>query len=201
MLKPCYSNKLIEAGCDEAGRGCFAGPVFAAAVIFPDDFQHSELNDSKILSANKRESLRDIIENQAIAWSVASVDSDEIDKINILQASILAMHRAIKKLKTKPQFLLIDGNRFNNYKDIPHKCFVRGDGLYMSIAAASILAKTHRDEYMRKLHQQYPVYGWKNNKGYPTRAHKDAIIKYGITPYHRKSFQLNEQLLLNFMIK
>ncbi len=201
MLKPCYSNKLIEAGCDEAGRGCFAGPVFAAAVIFPDDFQHSELNDSKVLSANKRESLREIIENQAIAWSVASVDSNEIDKINILQASILAMHRAIKKLKTKPQFLLRDGNRFNEYSDISHKCFVRGDGLYMSIAAASILAKTHRDEYMRKLHQQYPVYGWINNKGYPTRAHKDAIIKYGITPYHRKSFQLNEQLLINFMIK
>ncbi len=200
MLKPHYSNKLIEAGCDEAGRGCFAGPVFAAAVIFPGDFQHSELNDSKVLSANKRESLREIIEKQATAWSVASVDSNKIDKINILQASILAMHRAIKKLKTKPQFLLIDGNRFNNYKDIPHKCFVRGDSLYISIAAASILAKTYRDEYMEKLHQQYPVYGWKNNKGYPTRAHKDAIIKYGITPYHRKSFQLNEQLLINFVV-
>ena len=201
MLKAYYSDKLIEAGCDEAGRGCFAGPVFAAAVIFPDDFQHSELNDSKVLSANKRKSLREIIEKQATAWSVASVDSNKIDKINILQASILAMHRAIKKLKTKPQFLLIDGNRFNNYRDIPHKCFVKGDGLYMSIAAASILAKTYRDEYMGKLHHQYPVYGWKNNKGYPTRAHKDAIIKYGITPYHRKSFHLNEQLLINFVAK
>ena len=201
MLKPYYSNKLIEAGCDEAGRGCFAGPVFAAAVILSGDFQYSELNDSKVLSAKKRESLREIIENQATAWSVASVDPSEIDKINILQASILAMHRAIKKLKTKPQFLLIDGNRFNDYQGIPHKCFVGGDGLYMSIAAASILAKTYRDEYMEKLHQQYPVYGWINNKGYPTRVHKDAIIKYGITPYHRKSFQLNEQLLINFGVK
>ena len=197
MLKKSFTNKLIEAGCDEAGRGCFAGPVFAAAVIFPDDFENEILNDSKQLSEKNRDELRIIIEENAIAWSVGIVDNIKIDEINILNASILAMHRAIEKLKIIPEFLLIDGNRFKQYKNIPHECIIKGDGKFLSIAAASILAKTHRDEYMRKIHCEFPEYDWINNKAYPTRKHKDAIIKYGITPYHRRSFNLNEQLKLD----
>jgi len=196
MLKKSFTNKLIEAGCDEAGRGCFAGPVFAAAVIFPDDFENEILNDSKQLSEKNRDELRIIIEEKAIAWSVGIVDNIKIDEINILNASILAMHRAIEKLKILPELLLIDGNRFKQYKNIPHECIIKGDGKFLSIAAASILAKTHRDEFMRKIHCEFPEYDWINNKAYPTRKHKDAIIKYGITPYHRKSFNLNEQLKL-----
>jgi len=196
MLKKSFTNKLIEAGCDEAGRGCFAGPVFAAAVIFPDDFENEILNDSKQLSEKNRDELRIIIEEKAIAWSVGIVDNIKIDEINILNASILAMHRAIEKLKILPELLLIDGNRFKQYKNIPHECIIKGDGKFLSIAAASILAKTHRDEYMRKIHCEFPKYDWINNKAYPTRKHKDAIIKYGITPYHRRSFNLNEQLKL-----
>ena len=196
MLKFKYSEQDIEAGCDEAGRGCLAGPVFAAAVILPDDFSDDSLNDSKKLSEKKRYLLRKIIEKEAIAYSVGTVDNEEIDEINILNASILAMQKAIAHLKPVPQFLLIDGNRFKAYKDIPYKCIVKGDAKYMSIAAASILAKTYRDEYMIQLNEKHPEYGWDNNKGYPTRWHKDAIAQFGITEFHRKSFNLNEQLRL-----
>jgi len=196
MLKFKYSEQDIEAGCDEAGRGCLAGPVFAAAVILPDDFSDDSLNDSKKLSEKKRYLLRKIIEKEAIAYSVGTVDNEEIDEINILNASILAMQKAIAHLKPVPQFLLIDGNRFKAYKDIPYKCIVKGDAKYMSIAAASILAKTYRDEYMIQLNEKHPEYGWDNNKGYPTRWHKDAIAQFGITEFHRKSFNLNEQLKL-----
>jgi len=198
MLLSNYTNDLIEAGCDEAGRGCLAGPVYAAAVILPRDFKNHELNDSKKLSKNQREKLREIIEKEAISWAVASVDNNEIDEINILNASFLSMHRAIEKLKTQPEFLLIDGNRFKVYKEIPHKCIVKGDGKFLSIAAASILAKTHRDDFMKKLHLEFPDYDWKNNKGYPTPKHKAAIAKHGITDFHRKSFRLNEQLKIDF---
>ncbi|MBI9038660.1 MAG: ribonuclease HII [Bacteroidales bacterium] len=198
MLLNSYTNNLIEAGCDEAGRGCLAGPVYAAAVILSRDFKNSELNDSKKLSNKQRQKLRKIIENEAIAWAVASVDNNEIDEINILNASFLAMHRAVEKLKTQAEFLLIDGNRFKAYKEIPHKCIIKGDEKYLSIAAASILAKTYRDDYMKKLHLEFPVYDWKNNKGYPTPKHKAAISKYGITEFHRKSFRLNEQLKIDF---
>ncbi len=196
MLKKFYSKKLIEAGCDEAGRGCFAGPVFAAAVILPRDFEDELLNDSKQLTVKQRNTLREIIEREASAWAVASVDNIEIDEINILNASFLAMHKAIDKLKITPKLLLIDGNRFNKYKNIPHKCIIKGDGKYLSIAAASVLAKTHRDEFMLNLDKEFPDYDWKNNKGYPTPKHKQAIAKYGISPYHRKSFNLNEQVKL-----
>ncbi len=196
MLKKFYSKKLIEAGCDEAGRGCFAGPVFAAAVILPRDFEDELLNDSKQLTVKQRNILREIIEKEASAWAVASVDNIEIDEINILNASFLAMHKAIDKLKITPKLLLIDGNRFNKYKNIPHKCIIKGDGKYLSIAAASVLAKTHRDEFMLNLDKEFPDYDWKNNKGYPTPKHKQAIAKYGISPYHRKSFNLNEQVKL-----
>ena len=196
MLKKFYSKKLIEAGCDEAGRGCFAGPVFAAAVILPRDFEDELLNDSKQLTVKQRNTLREIIKNEASAWAVASVDNIEIDEINILNASFLAMHKAIDKLKITPKLLLIDGNRFNKYKNIPHKCIIKGDGKYLSIAAASVLAKTHRDEFMLNLDKEFPDYDWKNNKGYPTPKHKQAIAKYGISPYHRKSFNLNEQVKL-----
>jgi ribonuclease HII len=189
---------MLEAGLDEAGRGCLAGPVFAAAVILPVDYSNELLNDSKQLSRRQRDSLRCQVENEALAWAVAAVDNQEIDEINILNASILAMHRAIDKLKTVPQFLLVDGNRFKPYGDILHKCIVKGDALYLSIAAASVLAKTQRDEYMEKIHHEHPEYSWDNNKGYPTREHKDAINKFGITPYHRKSFNLNEQLSFGF---
>lgn len=198
MLKQYFTEEKIEAGCDEAGRGCLAGPVFAAAVILPKNFKNELLNDSKKLSKKNREILREIIIKNAISWAVAKVDNKKIDEINILNASFLAMHKAIKKLKTKPGLLLIDGNRFKEYKNIPHNCIIKGDGKYMSIAAASILAKTFRDDFMIRLHKKYPVYDWDNNKGYPTKKHREAITKYGITKYHRLSFNLNEQLKLKF---
>jgi ribonuclease HII len=180
----------IEAGCDEAGRGCLAGPVFAAAVILPPDFYDDELNDSKQLSEKQRDKLRVIIENKALSWAVGIVSAPEIDKLNILRASIIAMHRAIEKLTPQPEHLLIDGNRFVKYAEIRHTTIIGGDGKYLSIAAASVLAKTHRDEYMRRLDKQYPEYKWSVNKGYPTKEHRDAIKKYGVTPEHRKSFTL-----------
>ena len=181
---------VIEVGCDEAGRGCLSGPVFAAAVILPTNFKCDSLNDSKQLSEKTRNELRTIIENKAIAFAVAHCTPQEIDKINILWASVEAMHRAIAKLKATPQHILVDGNRFKPYKEIPHTCVVKGDSKFMSIAAASVLAKTHRDEHMKKLHNDYPQYDWDKNKGYPTRAHRKAIKEFGITPYHRKSFNL-----------
>ena len=180
--------KHIEAGCDEAGRGCLAGPVFAAAVILPARYLNSELNDSKQLTARKRDKLRIEIEKNAVCWKVASVSPQEIDLINILQASIRAMHLAVKELSVSPALLLIDGNYFVEYTGIPHQCVIGGDGLYMSIAAASILAKTHRDEFMQQLHGEYPDYGWSHNMGYPTREHRTAIINYGLTPWHRLTF-------------
>jgi ribonuclease HII len=188
MLKSSYTNNLVEAGCDEAGRGCLAGPVFAAAVILPADFAHPGLNDSKQLSASRRESLRQTIENEALAWAVAMVDNHEIDQINILKASILAMHKALDQLLTRPQLILVDGNRFKAYQDIPHECIVKGDSKYMSIAAASILAKTYRDDFMMKLHETYPHFGWDRNKGYPTLEHRKAILALGPTPFHRETF-------------
>ncbi|MBS1653378.1 MAG: ribonuclease HII [Bacteroidetes bacterium] len=190
MLKPFYQEELLEAGCDEAGRGCFAGPVFAAAVILPKDFGHPLLNDSKQLSEAHRNELRPIIEEKALAFAVASVDNDEIDRINILKASFLAMHLALDQLKIKPQLLLIDGNRFVKYKRIPFHTIIKGDGIYASIAAASILAKTYRDEYMLQLHEEFPHYGWNTNKGYGTEEHRHAIERSGICKYHRKSFKL-----------
>lgn len=196
MLLCNLHKNTIEAGCDEAGRGCLAGPVFAAAVILPDDFQNELLNDSKKLSEKHRYQLRKIIEEEAISWAVAQVDAPEIDKINILNASFLAMHKAISKLKITPEHLLIDGNRFTPYQNIPHTCIIRGDGKYLSIAAASILAKTYRDDFMKKLHLEYPNYFWSQNKGYPTMQHKLAIQKYGFTPYHRKTFNANIQTKL-----
>lgn len=195
MLEPNYRTNCLEAGCDEAGRGCLAGPVFAAAVILPDDFSNELLNDSKQLTEKQREALRPIIEKEAIAWAVASVDNHEIDQINILNASFLAMHRALDQLKVRPEHIIIDGNRFKKYKEVPHLCIVKGDGKYMSIAAASVLAKTHRDEYMENLHEQFPVYNWKKNKGYPTKEHRQGIADYGITGYHRTSFNLLETQL------
>lgn len=190
MLKRFHHKDLIEAGCDEAGRGCLAGPVFAAAVILPKNFTNHLLNDSKQLNEKQREILRPVIEDKAIAWAVAQVDNTEIDEINILNASFLAMHRAIDKLEKTPEVLLIDGNRFNIYKNIPHHCIIKGDGKYLSIAAASILAKTYRDEYMCRLHRKFPEYHWCSNKGYPTKKHRNAIRKFGVTPCHRKSFRL-----------
>ncbi len=186
---------IIEAGCDEAGRGCLAGPVFAAAVILPDNFENPLLNDSKQLTERQRDQLRPIIEREAVAWAVAQVSPREIDEINILAASILAMHRAIDALAVVPQHLIIDGNRFKPYKDIPYHTIVKGDGKYLSIAAASVLAKTHRDEYMRRLANDFPQYDWQNNKGYPTAKHRAAIEHYGTTPHHRLTFQLLEQQL------
>lgn len=191
-LKPCYGKKLIEAGCDEAGRGCLAGPVVAAAVIFPKDFYHPLLNDSKQLTEKHRMLLKPIIEEQAVAYAVAMVDNEEIDKINILNASILAMHRAIERLSMTPELLLIDGNKFKPYKEIPHQCVVKGDSIYASIAAASILAKTTRDMYMEQQAINYPQYGWKRNKGYPTKQHREAIRIGGASPLHRKSFRWYE---------
>lgn len=185
----------IEAGCDEAGRGCLAGAVFAAAVILPPDFRCEELNDSKQLSEHKRYALRPLIEQEAVAWAVGIVSPEEIDRINILNASFLAMHRAIEQLQTLPEHLLIDGNRFTVYPSVQHTCVVKGDGKYLSIAAASVLAKTYRDDYMKELHSLYPHYHWDRNMGYPTRQHRDAIRQYGITPYHRKSFTLLPQQL------
>lgn len=190
MLKSCCNRKFIEAGCDEAGRGCLAGPVFAAAVILPKNYKHLVLDDSKKLTAKQREELRSEIIGTAIAWKVASVDNEEIDRINILKASIKAMHLALDGLERVPEFLLIDGNRFYQYKDLQHKTIIKGDGTYFSIAAASVLAKTFRDEYMEKLHCEYPQYGWITNKGYPTLYHREALMKYGPTPFHRKSFNL-----------
>ena len=184
----------MEAGCDEAGRGCYAGPVFAAAVILPPDFFHPLLNDSKQVKENDRNELRVFIESRALAFKVARVDHDEIDRINILQASFKAMHLALGGLKQKPGLLLIDGNRFTKYKRIPHRCVVKGDGIYASIAAASILAKTWRDEYMRNLHEEFPHYGWDNNKGYGTREHRNAIEKYGLCKYHRRSFNIDPDM-------
>ena len=189
-LKSWFKKGIIEAGCDEAGRGCLAGPVFAAAVILPSDFYCSILNDSKKLPEKIRYLLRDTIKKEAVAYAVAMVDNNEIDDLNILNASFLAMHLAINQLGTKPGFLIIDGNRFKACPSIPHRCIIGGDGKYLSIAAASVLAKTYRDDYMIKLHRQYKNYGWDKNKGYPTRKHREAIIKFGITPYHRKSFRL-----------
>lgn len=188
---------MYEAGCDEAGRGCLAGPVYAAAVILPDDFSHPWLNDSKQLSESRREALRPIIESEAVAWAVGIVQHYEIDRINILNASILAMHRALDALKVRPGRIIVDGNRFKPYAEIPYTTFVKGDGRYANIAAASILAKTHRDEHMRRLHEQFPCYGWDVNKGYPTAAHRKAIELHGPTPYHRMTFRLlNRQLSL-----
>jgi len=199
MLKSFLYHNLIEAGCDEAGRGCLAGPVVAAAVILPRNFKHKVLNDSKKLSAKQRFALKDEIIASAVAWNVAFVDNNEIDELNILRASIQAMHLAIDGLRKKPEFLLIDGNRFYPYGKIRHQTIVKGDGLYFSIAAASVLAKTFRDEYMTKIHEEFPVYGWLKNKGYPTPIHRSAIIRYGITPYHRKSFRLSDtQMTLDF---
>lgn len=195
MLLSCYQQEFIEAGCDEAGRGCLAGPVFAAAVILPSDFRLEGLNDSKKLSHQQRVKLRPIIEQEALAWAVASVDHEEIDRINILNASFLAMHRAVNLLKVKPGFLLIDGNRFKAYPHIQHQCIVKGDGKYLNIAAASILAKTHRDELMADLAMSYPQYNWKQNKGYPTVAHRNAVMTHGLSPFHRKTFQINEAQL------
>ena len=190
MLKPFYQQELTEAGCDEAGRGCLAGPVFAAAVILPRDFFHPLLNDSKQVTEKHRNELRRIIEAEAIAYSVTSIDNTEIDCINILKASFKAMHTALDKLNHKPQLLLIDGNQFPRYKKIPHRCIIKGDAIYTSIAAASILAKTCRDEYMLTLHDQFPQYGWYSNKGYGTEKHRKAIEQFGPCKYHRRSFRL-----------
>jgi len=199
LLKSSLYNNVIEAGCDEAGRGCLAGPVVAAAVILPKRFSHPVLNDSKKLTPRQRLLLKDEIINTAIAWKVAFVDHNTIDEINILRASIKAMHLAIEGLETQPELLLIDGNCFFPYRDIEYRTFVRGDGMFFSIAAASVLAKTFRDEFMEKLHQEYPQYGWDRNKGYPTAFHREAIMKYGISPYHRKTFNLfNTQLTMIF---
>jgi ribonuclease HII len=188
----------IEVGCDEAGRGCLAGPVFAAAVIFARDYDNPAINDSKKLNASQRETLRQEIEKSALAWAVASANPEEIDEINILNASFLAMHRALEKLSIVPQWILVDGHRFLPFKDIPYSCIIRGDAQYLSIAAASILAKTYRDNYMEKLHDDFSIYNWKKNKGYPTKEHKAAILKFGITAHHRKSFNLGQQLALYF---
>jgi ribonuclease HII len=188
MLKPFYKDGVVEAGCDEAGRGCLSGPVFAAAVILPEGFFHPLLNDSKKMTEKNRDILRPIIEREAIAYAVATCSAEEIDNINILNASFLAMHRAIDQLKVRPEFLLIDGNRFNPYPEIQHKCIIGGDAQYQAISAASVLAKTYRDEYMQALHNEYPEYNWKKNKGYPTTDHRLAIRKHGLTQHHRRTF-------------
>jgi len=189
----------IEAGCDEAGRGCLAGPVFAAAVILPEDFSSDLLNDSKKLTEKQRYELRPIIEKEAISWAIGTYDNIEIDEVNILNASIYSMHRSLDLLSIRPTHIIVDGNRFKPYNNIAYTTVVKGDGLYLSIAAASVLAKTYRDDFMQALHDKYPEYGWKRNKGYPTRFHREAIEKYGITPYHRKSFKLfDAQQSLNF---
>ena len=190
MLKSHYYESLIEAGCDEAGRGCLAGSVYAAAVILPPDYQNELLNDSKKLTAKKRYALREEIERDAIAWAVGIVTPEEIDKINILNASFLAMHRALDQLQVRPEAVIVDGNRFKPYQDLPSTTIVNGDGKYLSIAAASILAKTYRDDYMLSLAEEYPQYDWQSNMGYPTKKHRQAILEHGITPYHRKSYNL-----------
>jgi ribonuclease HII len=194
-LRIHFQEELMEAGCDEAGRGCFAGPVYAAAVILPPEFFHPLLNDSKQVTEDNRNILRPYIEANALAWAVARVDHDEIDRINILKASFKAMHLALDRLKLRPRLLLIDGNRFTRYRRVPHRCIIKGDGIFASIAAASILAKTWRDEYMRNLHSEYPQYGWISNKGYGTREHRDAIGRFGLCKYHRKSFDIVSSLL------
>lgn len=200
MLKSHFYEGKIEAGCDEAGRGCLAGSVYAAAVILPEDYQNELLNDSKQLTEKKRYQLREIIKRDAIAWAVGIVSPEEIDKINILNASILAMHRALDQLKVRPEAIIVDGNRFKPYQELPYTTIVKGDGKYLSIAAASILAKTYRDDYMNRLDEEFPMYDWRKNKGYPTKEHRAAIAKYGITKYHRKSFNLygDRQLELKF---
>ncbi|QPH41614.1 ribonuclease HII [Pedobacter endophyticus] len=195
MLLSCYQDDFLEAGCDEAGRGCLAGPVFAAAVILPRGFVLDGLNDSKQLTHEQRDALRPVIEKEALAWAVASCDHEEIDRINILNASFLAMHRAIEKLHTQPGYLIIDGNRFKAYPQIPHSCIIKGDGKFLNIAAASILAKTHRDEFMSNLHDEYPHYNWQQNKGYPTIAHRRAVIEIGLSPFHRKTFNVSDPQL------
>ena len=198
-LLPYFKEGVLEAGCDEAGRGCLAGPVFAAAVILPPDFENDLLDDSKKLTEKQRYQLRPIIEKEALAWAVEAVDNNEIDEVNILNASFLAMNRAVVKLKIKPGHLLIDGNRFRPQTNIPFTCMIKGDGRFLSIAAASVLAKTYRDDFMLSIHHEFPNYDWKTNKGYPTVKHRAAIVSCGITKYHRKSFRLlNEQLVLQF---
>jgi ribonuclease HII len=198
ILNPYLKADRLEAGCDEAGRGCLAGPVFAAAVILPPDFSHPLLNDSKQMSRKHRNELREIIEREAVAWSVGKVSHKEIDKINILRASIIGMHRALDQLSVSPDFILVDGNKFIPYKKIPYKCIIKGDATFASIAAASVLAKTHRDEWMCKLAKKFPLYEWDKNRGYPTTKHRDAIREHGVTPHHRKSFRLlnDEQITL-----
>ena len=200
MLLPCLNENLVEAGCDEAGRGCLAGAVYAAAVILPPDYKNELLNDSKKLTEKQRYQLRPIIEKEALAWAVGVVTPHEIDKINILNASFLAMHRALDKLALRPEYILVDGNRFKPYQSIPYTTVVKGDGKYLSIAAASILAKTYRDDYMNALHQEYPMYDWLSNKGYPTKKHREAIRRFGTSPYHRMSYNLlgDGQLTLEF---
>ena len=200
MLKSHYYEGKIEAGCDEAGRGCLAGSVYAAAVILPEDYQNDLLNDSKQLTERRRYQLREIIQRDAVAWAVGIVTPEEIDKINILNASILAMHRALDQLKVRPEAVIVDGNRFKPYQKLPYTTIVKGDGKYLSIAAASILAKTYRDDYMNRLAEEYPQYDWCSNKGYPTKKHRDAIRQFGITPYHRRSYNLlgTEELTLDF---
>jgi ribonuclease HII len=198
MLQPYYQDQLTEAGCDEAGRGCYAGPVFAAAVILPKDFYHPDLNDSKQVHPEKRNELKVFIKANAIAYAVAMVDNEEIDQINILRASFKAMHMALDKLRKRPSFLLIDGNHFAPYKKLKHQCIVQGDATYASIAAASILAKTHRDSYMRQLHKEFPYYNWKRNKGYGTEEHRYAIEKHGLCKYHRRSFNINSNQISLF---
>ena len=195
MLKSCYQYKYLEAGCDEAGRGCLAGPVYAAAVILPGGYTHPYLNDSKQLSAKKREKLRMEIEKEALAWAVKSVDAGQIDRINIVNASFMAVHLSIEALSIKPGFIIMDGNRFTPYQKLPYQCIVKGDSKYFSIAAASVLAKTYRDEFMRSIHKIYPEYQWEKNKGYPTKLHRKAIVHDGLTPYHRKSFRLLDRQL------
>jgi len=198
MLLARYQHELLEAGCDEAGRGCLAGPVFAAAVILPPKFKHKLLNDTKQLNEDTRYELRVMVERKALAFAVASVDNLEIDSINILNASFLAMHRAIEKLSISPEFLIIDGNRFNKYQKVPHQCIVEGDGKYFSIAAASILAKTYRDDYMKQIAAEHPEYDWHSNKGYPTIKHRKAVLEMGFTPYHRRTFRVSDPQLSIF---
>ena len=197
MLLPFFQEELLEAGCDEAGRGCLAGPVFAAAVILPKDFFHPLLNDSKQLSEKDRKQLRTEIEQSALSYAVAAINHAEIDRINILNASFLAMHKALEQLHLKPEFIIIDGNRFKPFQQLRHECIVKGDGKYFSIAAASVLAKTYRDEYMEGLHEEFPHYEWKQNKGYPTNKHRSAVLEFGLSPYHRRTFRItNPQLTI-----
>ncbi len=198
MLLPYYNKELVEAGCDEAGRGCLAGSVYAAAVIFPKDYHNTRLNDSKQLTAKQRYALREEIERDAVSWALGIVTAEEIDRMNILRASITAMHRAVDGLAVRPEALIIDGNRFYPYRDLPYQTVVKGDGKYLSIAAASILAKTYRDDYMRQLHEEYPYYGWDHNAGYPTKEHREGIAGHGLSPYHRLSFNIMGDGQLDF---